>query len=158
MKTLILFMSFFCVSFICFAQKQLISYEDLKYLLENNLGKADTFLTAKGYAIVKINKKTNNRRYLTSMPGGTKSAVELRSDGRKVFVEIITDDVSQFNMIHNSISSFLLASTSYSDIQTYNVKDLGTIYISVNDTVPYSPIRKDYAIHLVAEKGITSLN
>ncbi|MES2277467.1 MAG: hypothetical protein V4592_15695 [Bacteroidota bacterium] len=158
MKTLILFMSFFCVTSISYAQKQLISYEDLKYLLENNLGKADTFLTAKGYSIVKINKKNNNRRYVTSMSDGTKSAVELRQDGKRISVEIITDDISQFNMIHNSISSFLLANTSYNDIQAYDVKDLGMIYISVNDTVPYSPIRKDYAIHLVAQKGITSLN
>jgi hypothetical protein len=158
MKTLILFMSFFCASFISYAQKQIISYEDLKYLLENNLGKADTFLTAKGYTLIKLNKKTNNRTYLVSMTDGTKSAISLRSDGKRNYVEIDTDDISQFNMIHNSVEQFLITNGNFADVQTYEVKDLGTIYISINDTLPYSPIRKDYDLHLVANKNITSYN
>ena len=36
-----------------FCQKSLISYEDIKYLLNNNIHQADTFLTAKGYVITK---------------------------------------------------------------------------------------------------------
>ncbi len=93
------------------------------------------------------------------MQGGTKSAIELRADGKKIFVEIETDDISQYNMIHNSIAQFLIkADTGTSDIQAYDVKDLGNIYISINETVPYSPIKKDYDIHLVANKHITSYN
>jgi hypothetical protein len=159
MKTIILFMSFFCLSTLSYGQKQLISYEDLKYLIENNLGKADTFLVSKGYTITQINAKKKTRKYAASLQGGTKSQLELRADGRKVFVELETNDISQYNMIHNSIGAFLVTNTSYGDdIQAYNIKDLGTIYISISDTVPYSPIRKDYDIHLVAEKGITALN
>lgn len=158
MKTFILILSFFCLASVSYAQKQILSYEDLKYLIENNLGKADTFLVAKGYSIKSLNKKNNSRKYTTSMQGGTKSEVEVRADGKKMFVEIATDDISQYNMIHNSIAQFLITSGNTGDVQTYNVKELGSIYITVTDTVPYSPIKKDYDIHLVSDRRITSYN
>ncbi|QKJ30132.1 hypothetical protein HQ865_10290 [Mucilaginibacter mali] len=158
-KTFIFILSFFLATQLSYGQKQLLSYEDMKYLIENNLGKADTFMVAKGYTITKSNIKKKTRTYMATMQGGTKSSVEVRADGRKIFVEIDTDDISQYNMIHNSIAQFLVTSgTVPADIQSYNVKDLGMIYISINDTVPYSPIRKDYDIHLVADKNITSYN
>lgn len=158
-KSLIFLLSFFLMANLSYGQKQVLSYEDLKYLIENNLGKADTFMVAKGYTITKSNIKKKTRTYTAALQGGTKSSVEVRADGRKIFVEIDTDDISQYNMIHNSISQFLITSgTVPADIQSYNVKDLGMIYISINDTVPYSPIRKDYDIHVVADKNITSYN
>jgi len=158
MKTLILFVSFFCSATLCFAQKELISYEDMKFLVENNLGKADTFLMAKGYLLTSANKKNNTRKFTASFKGGTKSNVEMRADGKRIYVEIATNELSQYNIIQNSIAQFLLKDSMVSDVQTYNVKDLGSIYITINDTVPYSPIRKDYDIHLVAEKNKTSYN
>jgi len=48
------------------AQKSLISYEDIKYLLHNNLAHADTFLTAKGYVIAKKDNNTKNRKYVAT--------------------------------------------------------------------------------------------
>jgi hypothetical protein len=158
MKTLIVLLSFFCIASTSFAQKQAISYEDLKYMIENNLGKTDTFLVSKGYTITKIDKKKNNRSYTVHLPGGTNSEVSVRADGKKIFIEIDTDDISQYNMIYNSIAQFVTANSAGQDIQTFNVKDLGTVYIHTADTVPYSPIRKDYDIHLVADKNIMSYN
>jgi hypothetical protein len=128
----------------------------MKYLVENSLGKADTFLMAKGYTIVSTNRKNNTRKFTASFPGGTKSTIQLRADGRRIYLEIDTDELSQYNMVYNSISQFLIANAEADNIQTYQVKHLGTIYITINDTVPYNPIRKDYDIHLVAEKNKTS--
>lgn len=44
------------------------------------------------------------------------------------------------------------------DVQTYTVKNLGTIYITVNDTVPYNPLKREYDIHIVSDKHITTYN
>lgn len=158
MKRIGFILSFLLLSSSLFAQKQMISYEDMKYLVENNLGKADTFFVAKGYTITTQNLKKKTRKYSVTLPGGTKTDVSMRADGRKIFVEIETDEISQYNMIRNSIAAFLTASGDIADVQTYSIKDLGAIYIMVKDKVPYSPIRKDYDIHLVAEKNITSYN
>ena len=44
------------------------------------------------------------------------------------------------------------------DIQSYSVKELGNIYISVNESVPYDPLKKEYDIQVVGDKHITAYN
>jgi hypothetical protein len=143
---------------LCFGQSNLISFEDMKYLLHNNLAHADTFLTAKGYTLKLKNDKTKNREYAMPIKGGTYVNINLRADGKKLFMEIETNEIEQYNLINNSISQYLNKSGSVADVQTYVVKDLCSIYITVSDTVPYSPIRKDYDMQIVADKNIVAYN
>ncbi|MEB0261351.1 MULTISPECIES: hypothetical protein [unclassified Mucilaginibacter] len=44
MKKLLLSIMFFCFATTGYSQTNLISYDDLSYLLHNNINKADTFL------------------------------------------------------------------------------------------------------------------
>lgn len=156
MKSIILLMSFFCLTTLVHAQSQLISYDDLHFLIENNLGKADTFLVAKGYTLAGTDTEKKTQKFTATFDAGTKSEIDMRADGKRIYIEIITDEISQYNMIRNSILQFLIKDEENVDIQTYEVKHLGTIYITVRDKVPYSPIRKDYDIHLVAQKNKVS--
>lgn len=158
MKSIFLTITFVFSGLFCFAQSNLVSYEDLKYLLHNNIAHADTFFTAKGYALKLKNDKTKNREYYLSIQGGTYVKVHLRADGKKLFMEIETNELSQYNLINNSISQYINKAGSVGDVQTYNVKDLCSIYITVSDTVPYSPIRKDYDMQIVADKNVTAYN
>jgi hypothetical protein len=156
-KTLTLLL--ICLSTSCFAQQQLISYEDLKFLLRNNLQQADTFLASKNYSIAKQSNNAKNRKYNILLKDKNHISLNIRLDGRRMFIEIETNDIGQYDLIRQSISPFLNKETaSITDVQTYNVKDLGSIYITVNDTQPYSPIRKDYTINVVSEKNITVYN
>ena len=158
MKTLFLTIALIFSVFFCFAQSNLVSYEDLKYLLHNNLTHADTFFTAKGYALKSKNDKTKNREYSLAIKGGTYVNVHLRADGKKLFMEIETNELSQYNLINNSISQYINKAGSVGDVQTYSVKDLCNIYITIGDTVPYSPLRKDYDMQIVADKNVIALN
>jgi hypothetical protein len=142
----------------CVAQKSLISYDDIKYLLHNDLGHADTFLMAKGYILVKKDLKNKNRSYALTMRGGTHSNIGVRSDGKRLFIEIETNEVDQYNMIRESIAQYINKDAMVADVQSYTVKDLGNIYITINDTVPYDPLRKDYDIQIVSDKHITAYN
>jgi len=63
MRKLFLLFVFIVSGTLCFGQKNLLSYDDLKYILINNLQKTDTFMMAKGYEITVKNDKTNNRTY-----------------------------------------------------------------------------------------------
>jgi predicted house-cleaning NTP pyrophosphatase (Maf/HAM1 superfamily) len=146
-----------CTS-LCFGQKNLISYDDIKYLLQNNLNMADTFLVAKGYLIAKKDNKTKNRKYSVTFRDGTYSNLDLRSDGKRLFIEIETNELSQYNLIRESISQYLTKDSQIVDVQVYAMKDLGSIYITVNDIAPYNPIKKDYDIHIVGDKSITAYN
>jgi len=141
-----------------FSQKSLISYEDIKYLLNNNIHQADTFLTAKGYVITKKDNNTKNRKYVLTLNGGTHNIISLRVDGRRLFIEIETNELNQYNLIRESISQYLIKDGMVADIQTYSVKELGNIYISINESVPYDPLKKEYDIQVVGDKHITAYN
>jgi hypothetical protein len=141
-----------------FSQKSLMSYDDIKYLLHNNLHQADTFLVAKGYIIAKKDNANKNRTYSLTMRGGTHSNINLRSDGKRLFMEIETNEVDQYNLIRESISQYIDKTAAVADVQTYSVKDLGSIYITVNDTVPYDALKKDYDIQIVSDRHVTAYN
>jgi len=158
MKTTLLTATLIFSSIFCFAQTNLISYEDLKYLLHNNLLQADTFLMAKGYTLKSKNDKTKNREYNLPIKGGTFVSLHLRADGKKLFIDMETNELSQYNLINNSISQYLNKAGSTGDVQTYTIKDLCNIYITVTDMVPYDPIRKDYDMQIVADKNVTAYN
>ena len=71
---------------------------------------------------------------------------------------ITGDDVTQYNLINNSISQYINKSSSTPEVQTYTVKDLCSIYITVNDTMPYDPLKRDYDMQIVADKNVTAYN
>ncbi len=158
MKTALLTVMLICSGILCFAQTNLISYEDMKYLLHNNLLHADTFLTAKGYTLKSKNDKTKNREYLLTIKGGTHVDLTLRADGKKLFMEIETNEVGQYNLINNSISQYINKAGSIGDVQTYVIKDLCNIYITVTDAVPYDPMKKVYDMQIVADKNVIAYN
>jgi hypothetical protein len=159
MKILMLSIALTCFSLLCFGQRNLISYDDIKYLLHNNLNEADTFLAAKGYLTIKKDVKNKNRKYNLSIAGGTFCNVNLRSDGKRIFMDIETNEIDQYNLIKESIAQFLIKDANAPPgIESYSVKDLGSIYITINDTVPYNPIKKDYDIQIVSDKHVTAYN
>ena len=146
-----------CLSLFCQAQQKLLSYEDLLYLVTNNLQKADDFMQAKGYTHIKV-KKAGNLKYHMALPDNTVSDVEIRADGKRLYVYIATDDLQQLNLLNNSIAPYISKTEDVSGVLSYKVKDLGDIYIMVTDKVPFNPIKKDYDIRLVSDKNITSYN
>ncbi len=155
MKKAILLLIITCTSIACFAQSKLLSYEDIKFLIRNDLDQADTFLLAKGYTLKSKNVKKRNSVYTMPREGRTFINVTLRMDGRRMFMEIETTDVTQYNLIYNSIMQyphkFYLTGA---DIETYAIKDLFTAYITINEAVPYSPIIKNYSIQIIPDKGV----
>ena len=142
---------------LCFAQRGLVSYEDIKFILHNNLQQVDTFLTIKGYVPIKKDNATKNREYNITAPGDTHTDINVRLDGKRMFIEIQTNQISQYNAIHDSIIQFLDKNSSVPGVQTYGVKDLGTIYITVEDNTG-DPLRKDYDIQIAGDKHITINN
>ena len=155
-KELLLLLSMFFV-LNCLGQKHLLSYDDLKFIITNSLQKTDTFMMAKGYTITIKNTRTNNRTY-SSLSSDLHIDVNVRQDGKRLLIEIETNVLSQYDLIHNSIAQYLNKESTTVDVQTYVVKDLGTIYITVTDTAPYDPLKREYDIHLVPDKRITAYN
>jgi hypothetical protein len=157
MKKLFLLVSFCCSITLCFGQRHLLSYDDLKFLLQNNLQQADTFMMAKGYISNLKGNNIKNRSYTSKTESGHVD-VDIRIDGKKLFIELQTNELEQYDLIRNSISQYINKDAQVADVQTYTVKDLGSIYITVNDTAPYDPLKREYDIHVVSDKHITAYN
>lgn len=154
MKKIILLFTIVCSSMLCFSQSKLLSYEDVKYLIRNDLNQADTFLVAKGYKLKSHNIKKKYSEYTMPIAGGTFVNVNLRMDGRRMFMEIETTEVGQYNLILNSIAQYPHTSgLTGADIETYTIKNLFTAYVTINEVVPYSPLIKDYSIQIVPDKS-----
>lgn len=158
MKTLFILAAFVTIGLVSQAQQKLLSYEDITYVLNNNLQKSDEFMQAKGYIPADKKLKPNNKKYTLTLPDNTQSEVDIRSDGRKLYMEIFTDAIAQFNLISNGIAQFILKKETLNDMLIYQVKDLGTLYLMVTDKVPYNPIKKDYDIRIISDKNITAYN
>lgn len=157
MKKILLIISLCLGSFLCKAQQNLLSYDDFVFLINNNLQKGDDFMQSKGYTKVKT-KKAGNLKYHMALPGNSASDVEIRADGRRLYIYIATDELQQLNLVSNSIEPFLLSKEDNSGVTNYKVKDLGNIYVMITDKVPYNPIKKDYDIRIVSDKQITAYN
>jgi len=151
MKKILLTLTLVLPFSLCFAQKGLVSYEDIKFMLHNNLQQVDTFLMVKGYIPVKKDNNNKNREYSITAPGDTHTDINVRLDGKRMFIEIQTNQISQYNAIHDSIVQFLDKSSSASGVQTYGVKGLGSIYITVEDNTG-DPLKKDYDIQIAGDK------
>ncbi|RYE21150.1 MAG: hypothetical protein EOP45_09960 [Sphingobacteriaceae bacterium] len=156
MKKLSTVLLFIFISTSGFAQKQLISYDDLRFILHNSLTQADTFLITKGYSAVTKNDNTKNRKYSITFKDNSYININARSDGRQLFLEIETNYIGQYNLIQESIRQYINRDSMLDDIQTYSVKNLGNIYITVKDTQPYNPLTKDYDIQVVADRRINT--
>jgi hypothetical protein len=157
MKKILLAILFSCSGLLCFGQKHLLSYDDLKFLLQNNLQQADTFMMAKGYLITGKKNNIKNRSY-SAKEGNSHVDVDIRLDGKRLFIELQTNELEQYDLIHNSIAQYVDKNSVAADVQTFVVKDLGSIYITVNDTAPYDPLKREYDIHVVSDKHITAYN
>ncbi len=157
MKKSLTLLVFICLSISCFAQSNLISFEDIKYLLHNDLNQADTFLVAKGYKVKTRNVKKKYNEYTMSVKGGTFVNVNVRADGKRIFIDLETTDIGQYDLINNSIMQYPnKSSMTAGDILTYTLKGLCAVYITVTDVVPYNPLRKDYDFQIVADKSVTA--
>ena len=141
-----------------FSQSKFISYEDIKLILRNNLQQVDTFLMAKGYTIKLKNDKTKNREYTLPVNGGAYVNLTIRVDGKKLFMELETNELQQYDLINNSISQYLNKAGSSDFVQTYAIKDLCSIYITVTDTTPYDPMKRDYDMQIIPDKNVSAYN
>ncbi|MES2808963.1 MAG: hypothetical protein V4619_10085 [Bacteroidota bacterium] len=158
MKKIILSILFTGIALIGYGQSNLISYEDIKFLLHNNLGQADTFIVAKGYTTMKKDDKKKTATYKVNISGGTFVSLGIRADGRRIFLELETNDANQYNLINNSISQYLNTEASIGDVQTYTIKNLCNIYITANDSRPYNPLKRTYLMQIVSDKNVHSFD
>lgn len=154
MKKLLLILLFSCPLFNCFAQGKLVSYEEIQYMLHNNINLDDSLLLAKGYTQKAKNEKKKTREYTLATNRGTFIRLSLRVDGRRLFMELETNDLQQHDVLMNSITQYPYKKENIGDMELYTLKDLGSIYITSTENIPYDPLKKNYLMQIVPDKSV----
>jgi hypothetical protein len=154
MKKILITAIISCLAYTGFAQGKLISYEEIQYLLHNNINRDDSLLLAKGYTQTEKSEKKKTRLYTLNTPRGTFIRLNMRADGRRMFLELETNDIQQHDVLMSSIGQYPHKTETMGDMEIYILKDLCSIYVTQTENVPYDPMKKNYLIQIAPEKNV----
>ncbi len=157
MKNLLITLILSCLAYVGFAQGKLISYEEVNLMLHNNINRNDSLLLGKGYTQKAKNEKKKTREYTLATNRGTFVNVALRADGRRMFIELETNDNQQFDVLISSIKQYPYKRDDVGDMEVYVLKDLGSIYITSNDNTP-DPLKKYHLIQIAPDKNVMAFD
>lgn len=143
-----------CLAYTGFAQGKLISYEEIQYMLHNNINRDDSLLLGKGYTLKAKNEKKRTREYTLATNRGTFINLILRADGRRLFMELSTNDIQQHDVLMSSIGQYPHKTETMGDMDIYILKDLCSIYVTQTENVPYDPMKKNYLMQIAPEKNV----
>jgi len=141
-----------------FAQGKLISYEEIQFMMHNNINRDDSLLLGKGYTQKAKNEKKRTREYTLATNRGTFINLSLRADGRRLFMELSTNDIQQHDVLMSSITQYPYKKENMGDMDLYILKDLATIYVTQTENVPYDPMKKNYLIQIVPDKNVMAFD
>ncbi|MGY3212891.1 hypothetical protein [Mucilaginibacter sp. HD30] len=145
---------FMCLTYAVFAQGKLISYEEIQFMLHNNINRDDSLLLGKGYIQKSKNEKKKTREYTLATNRGTYINLTMRADGRRLFMELATNDIQQHDVLMSSIGQYPHKTETMGDMNIYVLKDVGSIYITQTENVPYDPMKKNYVIQIAPDKNV----
>ncbi len=154
MKKILITAILSCLTYVGFAQGKLISYEEIQFMLHNNINRDDSLLLSKGYTQKSKNEKKRTREYTLATNRGTFINLTLRADGRRLFMELSTNDIQQHDVLMSSIGQYPHKKETMGDMDIYVLKDLGSIYVTQTENVPYDPMKKNYLIQIAPEKNV----
>jgi hypothetical protein len=158
MKKILITAIISCFTYAGFAQGKLISYEEIQFMLHNNINRNDSLLLGKGYTQKSKNEKKRTREYTLATNRGTFINLILRADGRRLFMELSTNDIQQHDVLMSSIGQYPHKTETMGDMDIYVLKDLGSIYITQTENVPYDPMKKNYLIQIAPEKNVMAFD
>ena len=141
-----------------FAQGKLISYEEIQFMMHNNINRDDSLLLGKGYTQKAKNEKKRTREYTLATNRGTFINLSLRADGRRLFMELSTNDIQQHDVLMSSITQYPYKKENMGDMDLYILKDLATIYVTQTENVPYDPMKKNYLMQIVPDKNVIAFD
>ena len=158
MKKILITAIISCLAYTGFAQGKLISYEEIQFMLHNNINRDDSLLLGKGYTQKSKNEKKRTREYTLATNRGTYINLTMRADGRRLFMELATNDIQQHDVLMSSIGQYPHKTETMGDMEIYILKDLGSIYITQTENVPYDPMKKNYLIQIAPEKNVMAFD
>lgn len=134
-----------CTFFFCSAQKQLLTYADLQYIIQNKPAQVTTFLKEKDYQIVP-GSSSNNLHFLSLIADEIYTDVAINFDKRRTNIYLTTTDLPQLALIQKAVQSYPNKNSKGSIL--YRIKDEAIATIAIKENEPQKNSFKVYTINI----------
>ncbi|MGI4750893.1 MAG: hypothetical protein ACRYFB_09680 [Janthinobacterium lividum] len=124
----------------CAAQKPLLIYQDLQFLIQSNSTAVTTFLQQKDYHLQ--SSSNGEIRFFGLFADELYNDIFIGTQGRKTTVILTTTNLSQIETIQKELQSY--SSRNSKNGKLYRIKDLGISTLSIKE--PNSSTDKTYTI------------
>lgn len=136
---------FCCAFFFCSAQKQLLTYTDLQYIIQNKPAQVTAFLKEKNYQVLP-GSDNNTLHFLGLIADEDYTDVAINFDKRRTRIHLTTTDQPQLALIQKAIQIYPGKNSKGSTI--YHIKDEAIATIAIKENEPQVNNFKVYTIDL----------
>ncbi|RYE35815.1 MAG: hypothetical protein EOP42_05605 [Sphingobacteriaceae bacterium] len=123
----------------CSAQKQLLSYQDLQYIIQNNTAAVTGFLQQKDYRLQ--NSGNGQTRFYGLIADDDYNDFNFSTQGKHNTVTLLTTDTQQIEIIENSLKNYTYKNTKNG--KAYRIKNDVISAISIK---PPADAQKIYTV------------
>lgn len=137
---------FCCAFFFCSAQKQLLTYADLQYIIQNKPTQVTGFLTEKNFQVLP-GSDADGLHFLALIADQDYTDVAVVFEKRRTKIHLNTTDVPQFALIQKALQNYT-GKNSKGFTTVYRVKDEAFATIRIKENEPQVNSLKVYTIDL----------
>ncbi|RYY06881.1 MAG: hypothetical protein EOP43_04950 [Sphingobacteriaceae bacterium] len=130
---------FMTTAMYCSAQKQLLSYQDLQYIIQSNTAAVTGFLQQKDYHLQSADNK--QARFFALFADEDYNDFDLSIQGKHATLTLLTTDLQQIETLENSLKNYVYKSTKNG--KTYRIKSDAISVISIK---PPAEAQKVYTV------------
>lgn len=131
--------------FWCAAQKQLLTYQDLQYILQNKTDLVTSFLKQKDYQL-QPSFNNNEVRFFTLYSDAIYSDIIVIERNRRTTINITTTNSDQLELLQKAIENYPVRNTKGAKI--YRIKDGSVSTVAVKEEASEGSLNKVYTIEL----------
>ncbi len=131
--------------FVCSAQKQLLTYQDLQYIIQNKPALVTAFLKEKDYRL-QPGFNNNEIRFSGFYADADYTDIVINTNNRRTTVNLSTTHLPQVEMIQKAIGAY--PSRNSKGAKIYRVKDASVSTVSLKEDEPQGHENKLYTVEL----------
>lgn len=129
----------------CSAQKQLLTYQDLQYVMQNNIPSISSFLQQKDYHL-QPSFGDNETRFFTLFADIDYTDISVKANSRHTIVHLSTTDLAQVDLIQKALVNYPFKNSKGAKI--YRVKDGAINTAALKEEEQQAKRNKLYTIEL----------
>ncbi len=132
--------------FWCSAQKQLLTYQDMQYILQNKADLITSFLKQKDYQVQPSFNK-NEIRFFGLYSDADYSDIVVVQNNRRTTINISTTHLKQLELLQKAIESYPVRNNN-KGAKIYRIKDGSVSAVAIKEEAQQGNLNKIYTVEL----------